>query len=163
MTSWGTRLARRLSAKRRLAAYGATLSRLGARYGIRVGRQTGSANLVADGLHARTDGLPSLALVAGATGVAAGLPWADPVIGLLIAVGRPGERIGTDHPHGALVEEVDVVALGRDVSPFEGITKVGRSGPGRDGLITEGRQPRHTPPHHARACRSAPGTPGPPW
>jgi cation diffusion facilitator family transporter len=57
-----------------------------ARYRIRVGRQIGSAALVADGLHARTDGFTSLAVVFGAAGVAVGLPWADPVIGLLIAV-----------------------------------------------------------------------------
>lgn len=57
-----------------------------ARYRIRVGRQIGSAALVADGLHARTDGFTSLAVVLGAAGVAVGMPWADPVIGLLIAV-----------------------------------------------------------------------------
>src|SRR6266516_3943388 len=37
-----------------------------AAYRIRVGRRIGSATLVADGLHARTDGLASLAVVAGA-------------------------------------------------------------------------------------------------
>lgn len=57
-----------------------------ARYRIRIGHQIGSAALVADGLHARTDGFTSLAVVIGAAGVAAGLPWADPVIGLLIAI-----------------------------------------------------------------------------
>ncbi len=57
-----------------------------ARYRIRVGRQIGSAALVADGLHARTDGFTSQAVVVGAAGVAIGLPWADPVVGLLIAV-----------------------------------------------------------------------------
>lgn len=53
-------------------------------YRIRVGRQIGSAALVADGLHARTDGVTSLAVVAGAAGVAAGWRSADPVLGLLI-------------------------------------------------------------------------------
>jgi cation diffusion facilitator family transporter len=57
-----------------------------ARYRIRVGRQIGSAALVADGLHARTDGFTSLAVVLGAAGVAVGMPWVDPVIGLLIAI-----------------------------------------------------------------------------
>lgn len=57
-----------------------------ARYRIRVGRQIGSAALVADGLHARTDGLTSLAVVVGAAGVALGWLWADPVVGLLIAI-----------------------------------------------------------------------------
>lgn len=56
-----------------------------ARYRIRVGRSIGSAALVADGLHARTDGFTSLGVVAGASGVAAGFPAADPIAGLLIA------------------------------------------------------------------------------
>ena len=55
-------------------------------YRIRVGRRIGSAALVADGLHARTDGLTSLAVLAGAAGVAVGWEWADPAVGLLIAV-----------------------------------------------------------------------------
>ncbi|MBW0116544.1 cation transporter [Pseudonocardia sp. KRD-169] len=55
-------------------------------YRIRVGRKIGSAALVADGLHARTDGFTSLAVVAGALGVWAGFPLADPIVGLLITV-----------------------------------------------------------------------------
>ncbi|WP_308252395.1 cation diffusion facilitator family transporter [Pseudonocardia sp. KRD291] len=55
-------------------------------YRIRVGRKIGSAALVADGLHARTDGFTSLAVVAGALGVLAGFPLADPIVGLLITV-----------------------------------------------------------------------------
>ncbi len=57
-----------------------------ATYRIRVGRRIGSAALVADGLHARTDGLTSLAVVVGAGGVALGWAWADPVVGLLITL-----------------------------------------------------------------------------
>ena len=53
-------------------------------YRIRVGRRIGSAALVADGLHARTDGFTSLAVVLGAVGVWLGFPLADPIIGLLI-------------------------------------------------------------------------------
>lgn len=55
-----------------------------ARYRIRVGRQIGSAALVADGLHARTDGFTSLAVLLSAGGAAIGWRWADPVVGLLI-------------------------------------------------------------------------------
>jgi cation diffusion facilitator family transporter len=55
-------------------------------YRIRVGRRIGSAALIADGLHARTDGFTSLAVVFGAGGVALGYPMADPIIGLLITV-----------------------------------------------------------------------------
>ena len=36
---------------------------------IRVGREINSAALIADGYHARTDGLTSLAVVVGAIGV----------------------------------------------------------------------------------------------
>jgi cation diffusion facilitator family transporter len=57
-----------------------------ARYRIRVGRRIGSAALVADGLHARTDGLTSLAVLLGAAAVAAGFKAADPIVGLMIAL-----------------------------------------------------------------------------
>ncbi|HEY8743533.1 MAG TPA: cation diffusion facilitator family transporter, partial [Chloroflexota bacterium] len=55
-----------------------------AQFRIRVGKQIGSAALVADGQHARTDGFTSLAVLVGALGVWAGFPLADPIIGLLI-------------------------------------------------------------------------------
>ena len=55
-----------------------------ARYRIRVGREIGSAALVADGLHARTDGFTSLAVLIGAGGSALGWQLADPVVGLAI-------------------------------------------------------------------------------
>jgi cation diffusion facilitator family transporter len=57
-----------------------------ARYRIVVGRRIGSAALVADGLHARTDGFTSLAVLLGAGGVALGWRWADPVVGLAITL-----------------------------------------------------------------------------
>ncbi|MFC4015874.1 cation diffusion facilitator family transporter [Nonomuraea purpurea] len=57
-----------------------------ARYRIKVGREIGSAALVADGLHARTDGFTSLAVLFGAGGAALGYPIADPIVGLLITV-----------------------------------------------------------------------------
>jgi cation diffusion facilitator family transporter len=53
---------------------------------IRVGREIGSAALVADGYHARVDGWTSLAVLAGATGVWLGYPLADPIVGLAITV-----------------------------------------------------------------------------
>lgn len=55
-----------------------------ARYRIRVGRAIGSAALVADGLHARTDGFTSLAVLLGAAGSALGWQPADPVVGLAL-------------------------------------------------------------------------------
>ena len=56
-------------------------------YRIGVGRRIGSAALAADGLHARADGLTSLAVVGGALGAAAGWELADPLVGLLISIG----------------------------------------------------------------------------
>ncbi len=53
---------------------------------IRVGREIGSAALVADGMHARADGITSLAVLGGVIGVALGFPQADPLIGLLITI-----------------------------------------------------------------------------
>lgn len=55
-------------------------------YRIRVGRRIGSAALVADGFHARTDGLTSLGVVVGAVGVLLGFERADPIVGLAITV-----------------------------------------------------------------------------
>ena len=55
-------------------------------YRIRTGRHIGSAALVADGIHARTDGFTSLAVVFGAIGVMLGFPLADPIVGLVITV-----------------------------------------------------------------------------
>lgn len=53
-------------------------------YRIRVGHRIGSAALIADGLHARTDGFTSLAVLCSAGGVALGFPLANPIVGLLI-------------------------------------------------------------------------------
>ncbi len=68
------------------AVIGFTGNETVARYRIRVGRKIGSAALVADGLHARTDGFTSLAVLLGVGGAALGWRWADPVVGLLITV-----------------------------------------------------------------------------
>lgn len=53
---------------------------------IRTGRLINSAALMADGYHARVDGLTSLAVVLGAVGVWLGFPLADPVVALLITL-----------------------------------------------------------------------------
>jgi cation diffusion facilitator family transporter len=55
-----------------------------AQFRIKVGREIGSAALIADGYHARVDGLTSLAVLFGAVGVWLGYPLADPIVGLLI-------------------------------------------------------------------------------
>jgi cation diffusion facilitator family transporter len=53
---------------------------------IRTGRKIGSAAMVADGLHARTDGLTSLAVLVAVLGTYLGFPIVDPIIGLLIGI-----------------------------------------------------------------------------
>jgi cation diffusion facilitator family transporter len=89
-----------------------------ARYRIKVGREIGSAALVADGLHARTDGYTSLSVLVGAGGVALGWHWADPAVGLLITVAilvvlrdaaREIYRRLMDAVDPALVDQVDEV------------------------------------------------------
>jgi len=77
-------------------------------YRIRVGNRIGSAALVADGLHARTDGLTSLAVVVGAAGVALGWQSADPIIGLVITVAILGVlRIAARDVFRRLLDGVD--------------------------------------------------------
>ncbi len=88
-------------------------------YRIRVGREIGSQALVADGLHARTDGLTSLAVVVAAAGVWLGFPLADPLVGLAITVAilwilrdaaRAVFRRLMDAVDPALVEDIEGVA-----------------------------------------------------
>lgn len=55
-----------------------------ANFRIKVGKEIGSAALVADGYHARIDGWTSLAVLVGALGMWWGYPLADPIVGLLI-------------------------------------------------------------------------------
>lgn len=57
-----------------------------AEFRIKIGKEIGSAALIADGHHARVDGLTSLAVLFGAVGVWLGYPLADPIIGLIITV-----------------------------------------------------------------------------
>jgi cation diffusion facilitator family transporter len=94
-----------------------------ARYRIRVGRQIGSAALVADGLHARTDGFTSLAVLLGAGGVALGWKAADPIIGLFITVAILGvlrsavRQVGArlmDAVDAGLVDEATAAVLSVD-------------------------------------------------
>ena len=89
-----------------------------ARYRIRVGKRIGSAALVADGMHARTDGLTSLGVVAATIGVLIGFERADAIVGLAITVAivftmwRAAATVlhraldGTDESTLALIEAV---------------------------------------------------------
>lgn len=64
---------------------GAAGNELVALYRIRIGRRIGSAALIAEGQHARADGLTSIAVVLSVIGIWMGFPRADAVVGLLIA------------------------------------------------------------------------------
>lgn len=99
-----------------------------ARYRITVGRRIGSAALVADGLHARTDGFTSLAVLLGAGGVALGVPIADPIVGLLITLAILGVlRSAVAQVGSRLMDAVDpaVVARAREtVARVDGVVGV---------------------------------------
>jgi cation diffusion facilitator family transporter len=99
-----------------------------ARYRIRVGGQIGSAALVADGLHARTDGFTSLAVLLGAGGVALGLPWADPVVGLLITIAILGVLRSAVKQVGArLMDAIDPIIVDQAttaITSVEGVRQI---------------------------------------
>ena len=112
------------------AVIGFTGNELVARYRIRVGRKIGSAALVADGLHARTDGFTSLAVLLGVGGVAVGWARADPVVGLVITVAilavlrqavREIYRRLMDAVDPALVDQVE-----QALSATQGVLEVGQ-------------------------------------
>ncbi len=94
-----------------------------ARHRITVGRRIGSAALVADGLHARTDGFTSLAVLVGAGGVALGWSWADPVIGLVIAVAILGVLRSAVKQVGArLMDAVDPALVDQAIAAIDRVT-----------------------------------------
>lgn len=99
-----------------------------ARYRIRVGQRIGSAALVADGLHARTDGFTSLAVLLSAGGLAAGFPLTDPIIGLLIAFAILAVlRDAAREVFGRIMDAVDpalVDAADRAVATVPGVREV---------------------------------------
>jgi cation diffusion facilitator family transporter len=99
-----------------------------ARYRIQVGKRIGSAALVADGLHARTDGFTSLAVLFGAAGVGLGWRAADPIIGLIITLAILGVLRSAVRQVGArLMDAVDPALVDRAVaavSSVEGISEV---------------------------------------
>ncbi|MGA9537748.1 MAG: cation diffusion facilitator family transporter [Desulfobacterales bacterium] len=98
---------------------------------IRVGKEIGSAALVADGYHARVDGLTSLAVLFGAVGVGLGFPLADPIVGLLITVAifrivwQSGKSIFTRLLDGVDPEVIDDIKHAANHTPgVEDISEV---------------------------------------
>lgn len=99
-----------------------------ARYRIGVGRRIGSAALVADGLHARTDGFTSLTVLLGALGVVLGWRDADPIVGLVITASILGVLRSAARQVGArLLDAVDPVLVDQAmvaVTSVPGVTGV---------------------------------------
>jgi cation diffusion facilitator family transporter len=57
---------------------------------IRVGKRIGSDAMIADGLHARIDGITSLAVLVAVFGAWINLPILDPIIGIIIGIAIVG-------------------------------------------------------------------------
>jgi cation diffusion facilitator family transporter len=98
---------------------------------IKVGKEIGSAALVADGYHARVDGLTSLAVLFGAVGVWLGYPLADPIVGLVITaaivriIWKSGKSIFTRLLDGVDPDVVDEIRdTVSDISDVEDLTEV---------------------------------------
>lgn len=95
---------------------------------IRIGRQIGSAALIADGYHARTDGWTSLTVLIGAVGLWLGYPLADPIVGLLIAaailviVWQSGKAVFTRLLDGVDPSVIDEIR--HSASEVEGVVDV---------------------------------------
>ncbi|MDU0477989.1 cation diffusion facilitator family transporter [Staphylococcus chromogenes] len=68
------------------AIVGALGNELVAQYRIKAGRRVGSAALIAEGQHARTDALTSLSVIIGVIGAYLGFAQVDAIIGLVIGV-----------------------------------------------------------------------------
>jgi cation diffusion facilitator family transporter len=99
-------------------------------YRIRVGRNIGSAALVADGHHARVDGFTSLAVAAGAAGVWLGFDLADPIVGIIVSIAILGVlRTAARDIYRRLMDAVDpdlvtdIEHVARDV---DGVEDIGR-------------------------------------
>lgn len=97
-------------------------------YRIRVGQRIGSAALVADGHHARTDGFTSLAVVAAAIGVALGWHLADPIVGMAITVAILGVLRGAARDiYRRLMDAVDPALVGQvesEAASVDGVRRV---------------------------------------
>jgi len=102
-----------------------------AEYKLRTGRRIGSIALIADGNHSRTDGLVSLAALAGIAGVWAGFARADGLAGALITLVIAGVIVSSARGvMGRALDAVDPALTGRvreitaAVTPVTGVHDV---------------------------------------
>lgn len=107
---------------------GAVGNELVARYRIKVGRAIGSEALVADGRHARSDAWTSLAVVVAGIGAAAGIPWLDPIAGLVVSVVIFGLLLTSSRAIGRRLldgVEPELVAIAeRAISSTKGVREI---------------------------------------
>ncbi len=135
---------------------------------IRVGREINSAALIADGYHARTDSLTSLAVVAGALGVWLGFPLADPIIGLLITLAIFG--IGKDYKLSStfrsrvettggtlLSSATPAQVIERREKAIEGVADGGTSAPAHPKTAAEAQAALDVKVACHRQCKTDPG------
>jgi cation diffusion facilitator family transporter len=105
---------RQLPALAAAAVIGFAGNEIAARWRIATGRRIGSAALVADGLHARTDGFTSLAVLVAAGGAALGWRWVDPTVGVLVAVAIAVVLVGAGRSVlGRLLDAADPELVGQ--------------------------------------------------
>lgn len=125
------------------AGLGAVGNEIVARYKIAVGRRIGSPPLEADGHHARTDALASIAALAGLVGVRVGIEEADPIAGLVITLAivaiawEASRRVLTrllDAVDPALVERIEHCA--RDTPGVAGVGRIQARWAGRSLYVT---------------------------
>jgi cation diffusion facilitator family transporter len=113
-----------------VAALGAAANGLVALYKIRTGKRIGSEPLVADGKHAATDSLASVAALAGLAGVAAGFPKADPIAAFAVVLAIAWIAFDASrHVITRLLDAVDPALIDeicRVVETVEGVRKCGR-------------------------------------
>lgn len=110
------------------AVVGLIGNELVAAYRIAVGRRIGSAALIADGKHARTDGLSSVAVLMGVVGVALGWQRSDALAGLVIVLPIAAVlRTSILETHRRLMDAVDpalVSAVERVLEQVPGVLGV---------------------------------------
>lgn len=113
-----------------VAVLGAVANGAVAAYKIRTGKRIGSEPLVADGKHAATDSLASVAALGGLVGVAAGYAKADPIAAFAVVAAIA--YIAYDASRHVLARVLDAVdpaiidAIGHAVGHVDGVRECGR-------------------------------------
>jgi cation diffusion facilitator family transporter len=120
----------RLGVAMAAAALGLAANGSAGLYKVRVGRRIGSEPLVADGKHALTDGLASVAAIGGLLAVRAGYPIADPIAAFVVVLAIIAVALdATRRVLARLVDAVDPTIVGRiehTATHTTGVASIGR-------------------------------------